>query len=108
MIKAAVPGLGEVNFGTLFPDGKLQTNYISETAERAGNPAIAAAYLDGIAALIDGVVRRDGTPWNWRVEVFGELPKISQVLAHSDGWLRLMIEARRQFMERVISQQAPK
>jgi hypothetical protein len=45
----------------------------------------------------------DGTPWNWRVEVFGELPKISQVLAHSDGWLRLMIEARRQFMERAIS-----
>jgi hypothetical protein len=60
MIKAAVPGVGDVNFGTLFPYGKLQTNYISDTAARIGDPTIAAVYLDGLAALIDGVVRRDG------------------------------------------------
>jgi hypothetical protein len=103
MIKAAIPGLGDVNFGTLFPDGKLQTNYISETSERAGDPTIAAAYLDRVAALIDGAtVRREGTPWNWRVEVYGELPRISQLLARSDEWLRLMIETRRRFLERVI------
>jgi len=54
-------------------------------AARAGDPAVASAYLDGIAILIDGAtVRRDGTPWNWRVEVYGELPQISQVLARGE------------------------
>jgi hypothetical protein len=48
------------------------------------------------------------TPWNWRVEVFGEIPKISQVLAHSDEWLGLVIEARRKFIERAIAEQTPK
>ena len=76
ILKAAVPGLGDVNFGTLFPDGKLQTNYISETAERAGDPTIAAAYLDGVATLIEGAtVRRNENPWTWCVEVYGELPQ---------------------------------
>jgi len=103
MLKAAVPGLGDVNFGTLFPDGKLQTNYISDTAARAGDPSIAAAYLDGIAALIDGAtVRRDGLPWSWRVEIYGELPKIGEALARGDEWLSLMIETRRRFIERAI------
>ena len=29
ILKAPIPNLGEVNFGTLFPDGTVQTNYIS-------------------------------------------------------------------------------
>jgi hypothetical protein len=101
IVKVAVPCIGDINFGTLFPDGKLHTNYISDTAERAGDPSIAAAYLDGIAALIDGAtVRRDKNPWTWCVEVYGELPKISRVLERGDDWLRLMIETRRRFLER--------
>jgi hypothetical protein len=105
MIKAAVPGLGDVNFGTLFPDGKLQTNYISDTSVRAGDPTIAAAYLDGVASLIDGAtVRRDRdkNPWNWRVEVYGGLPEILPLLARGDEWLSLMVETRRRFLERAI------
>ncbi len=103
MLKAAVPGLGDVNFGTVFPDGKVQTNYISESAARAGDATIAATYLDGVAVLIDGAtVRREGAAWNWRVEIYGELPQISQLLDRGEEWLSLMIQTRRRFLERTI------
>lgn len=100
MIKATIPNFGEVNFGTLFPDGKLQTNYISESAERIGDETIASDYLDGLAALVDGAtVRRDGKPWTWRIEVFGDLPAIAGILAREDNWIALMKTAHRRFIE---------
>lgn len=100
MLKAAVPSIGDINFGTIFPDGSLQTNYISETADRIGNPSIAADYLDGVARLVEGAnVSRNGAPWTWRVEVFGALPLVSKLLEHSDDWLNLMQIARRRFFE---------
>ena len=100
IIKAAIPNFVEVNFGTLFPDGTVQTNYISESSERIGDPTIAAEYLDGVARLIEGAaVRRDGTSWNWRVEVLGQLPKILSLLARSEEWLALMKTARQRFMK---------
>lgn len=37
IIKSMIPAFGEVNFGTLFPDGKFQTNYISDSSERIGD-----------------------------------------------------------------------
>ncbi len=98
MIKSAIPNFGEVNFGTLFPEGKLQTNYISDLSERIGDQTIAADYLNGLARLINGAsVRRDGKPWTWRVEVFGELPEIAGLLERSEDWLALMKEARTRF-----------
>lgn len=100
IIKATIPNFAEVNFGTLFPDGTVQTNYISESSERLGDPSIAAEYLDGVARLIEGAsVRRDGTSWNWRVEVFGQLPKISLLLASGEEWLALMKAARHRFIK---------
>lgn len=100
IIKSLIPDFGEVNFGTLFPDGKLQTNYISESSERVGDTSIASDYLDGLAGLIDeATVRRDGKPWTWRVEIFGELPAVSQVLPHAEEWIALMKAARWRFAE---------
>lgn len=100
IIKSSIPNFGEVNFGTLFPDGKFQTNYIAESSERIGDRTIAENYLDGLAALIDGAtVRRDGKPWTWRVEVFGELPVVSSIVARADEWIELMKAARWRFNE---------
>lgn len=100
IVKSDVPRLGDVNFGTIFPDGTLQTNYISESAARIGDASIAADYLDGVAKLIEGAtVRREGAPWTWRVEVFGALPAASKLLERGDEWLALMREARCRFIE---------
>ena len=100
MIKAPITNFGEVNFGTLFPTGKFQTNYISNSSERIGDKTIAAHYLDNLAALLDGgTVYRGGSPWTWRVEVFGEMPAIAKILAHGDEWIALMRTARQRFTE---------
>lgn len=100
IIKASVPTIPDVNFATIFPDGTLQTNYISGSSENIGDPSIAADYLKGLAALIpDADVRRKGTPWNWRVNVFDALPSLSSALSRGDEWLELMQSARRRFVE---------
>lgn len=100
IIKSTVPTIPDVNFGTIFPDGTLQTNYISESSEKIGDPSIAADYLNSLARLIDGAtVRRDGTPWNWRVDVFGALPRVSSVLSRGNDWLELMQSTRRRFVD---------
>jgi hypothetical protein len=100
MIKATIPNFGEVNFGTLFPDGTVQTNYVSDSSERLGDASIAAAYLDGVASLIEGAaVRRDGKPWTWRVEVLGQLPKASLLLERSEEWIALMKAAKDRFIK---------
>jgi hypothetical protein len=111
IVKAAIPNFGNVNFGTLFTDGTFQTNYISDSSEVVGDKAIAADYLNGLAALLDGgTVCRDGKPWTWRVQVFGEPPMIAQALAHGDEWIALMRIARQRFTEaaaaRMIKQSA--
>jgi hypothetical protein len=99
MIKASIANFGEVNFGTIYQDGTFQTNYISESSERIGDPMIAAKYLDGVAGLIpDATVRREGKSWAWRVEVFGALPKIASAIARGDEWIALMREAKGQFV----------
>ena len=100
IVKAAIPNFGNVNFGTLFTDGTFQTNYISYSSECVGDKAIAADYLDGLAALLDGgTVCRDGESWTWRVQVFGEPPAIAKALAHGDEWIALMRTARQRFTE---------
>lgn len=101
IIKAAVPTIPEVNFATIFPDGTLQTNYISGSSEKIGDPSIASDYLTGLAKLIGGRadVRRVGTPWNWRIDVLGALPSISSALNRGDEWLELMQTTRKRFVE---------
>jgi hypothetical protein len=100
MIKAYIPNFGEINFGTIFPDGRLQTNYISDFAERVGDESIARDYLDGVAALIDGaIVRRDGKSWTWRVELYGEIPPVSRLIGRDDQWIDLMKVARGRFCD---------
>jgi hypothetical protein len=100
MIKALISNFGEVNFATIFPDGRVHTNYISESSERISDETIAADYLNGLASLIDGAtVRRDGKSWTWRVELFGELPTLSCILPHATAWIELMKVARWRFTQ---------
>ena len=88
-------GYSPINFGSIFPDGTIRTNYIAETAAQLGAPEIADAYLDGVAALIpDAEVRRVGTPWTWKVIVRGRDPRVEPLLDHEDEWIALIESAR--------------
>ena len=78
----------KVNFGTLFPNGDLNTNYIVDSANEIGNPQIGEDYLEAVAGLVPGAtVKKDGKYWTWRVVVGGRKPKIADVLKRSDEWL---------------------
>ena len=78
----------KVNFGTLFPNGDLNTNYIVESANEIGNPQIGEDYLEAVAGLVPGAtVKKDGKYWTWRVVVGGKRPRIADVLKRFDEWL---------------------
>jgi hypothetical protein len=51
-------------------------------------------------------MKRDGPPWTWRAEVFGEQPAIASTLKRADEWIALMKEARRRFTEAANAQTA--
>ena len=75
----------KVNFGTLFPNGDLYTNYIVGSAWERGNLQIGVDYLEAVARLVPGAtVKKDGKPWTWCVVVGGRKPKIADVLKRSD------------------------
>ena len=78
----------KVNFGTLFPNGDLNTNYIVDNAKEIGDPQIGEDYLEAVARLVPGAtVKKDGGYWTWRVVVGGRKPKIADVLKRSNEWL---------------------
>ena len=77
-----------INFGTLFPNGDLYTNYVVESAKEIGDPQIGVDYLEAVARLVPGAtVKKDGNYWTWCVVVGGRKPKIADVLKRSDEWL---------------------
>ena len=77
-----------VNFGTLFPNGDLNTNYVVHAANECGDPQVGVDYLDTVAKLIPGAtVKKDGAYWTWRVVVNGKKPTIASALERCDEWL---------------------
>lgn len=83
-----------VNFGTLFPDGDINTNYVVWNAEQSGDPQVGVDYLEAVARLVPGAtVKKDGHYWTWRVVVDGRKPKIADVLKQYDEWLRAIERA---------------
>ena len=84
----------KVNFGTLFSNGELNTNYVVWNAEESGDPQVGVDYLEAVARLVPGArVKKDGNYWTWRVVVDGRKPKIAEVLKRSDEWLRAVGQA---------------
>ena len=78
----------KVNFGTLFPDGTLNTNYIAESAEEAGDLQVGVDYLEAVKGLIPGSkVKRVGNSWTWRVVMENRLPKFTVALERAEEWL---------------------
>ena len=92
--------LGKLNFGSVYPDGLLDTNYICASAEEAGDISVGVDYLAGIAAMVPGAaVLKKGNPWTWRVVAGKSLPRVETVLQRSDDWLALIDKTLARFME---------
>ena len=84
----------KVNFGTLFPNGDLDTNYVVYYAEQSGDPQVGVDYLEAVARLLPGAtVKKDGNYWSWRVVVDGRKPKVGDLLEHSNEWLTAIGQA---------------
>lgn len=98
------PEIGNANFGSIYADGTLETSYLCETAEKAGNLSIGTGYLEGLAALIPGAradLDPDRAKWTWRVAVGRQAPSISSLVAQSDSWLVLIETAIRRFEDQL-------
>ena len=78
----------KVNFGTFFPDGTLDTNYIAWRAEEYGDPQVGVEYLEALAALVPySTVKKTGNTWTWRVVANDRLIRFDVPLARPDEWL---------------------
>lgn len=96
--------LGNLNFGTIYPYGDLDTNYICHSAWFAGDISVGEDYLAGIAEFIPGAgVSKKGKYWTWRVTADGSdkwrLPPVETVLEHSDEWFELIDKTLARFMD---------
>ena len=94
-----------MNFGTIFPDGRLGTNYICASAEKLGDVGIGVQYLEGIASLIPGAsVLKKGNSWTWRVVVGGVLPSARPLLEKAEAWAALIEETQKAFIRKIEDQ----
>ena len=77
-----------INFGTFFPDGTLNTNYIADSAEQAADLQTGVDYLDALSGLIpEARVKKVGKSWTWKIVVRDRLPKFAVPLKRSKEWL---------------------
>ncbi len=86
------------NFIVFRNDGTFQNSGIALTTAQAGQPEIGEQYLEGLAKLIGGEVRRvagDSTKsrFHWTVRKHGHPAATADLLAHKDGWLDLIRNA---------------
>jgi hypothetical protein len=95
-----VDGVGKVNFGSIFPNGTIATNYICWTAdEKFGQISIGTDYLSKIASLLPGSsIHREGKPWSWRVVANGVLPPVKPLLSHAQQWRDAIAETQQKFL----------
>lgn len=96
--------LGNLNFGTIYPYGDIDTNYICYSAYCAGDISVGEDYLAGIAEFIPGAgVSKKGNSWTWRVTADGSdkwrLPSVDTVLQRPDDWLKLIDKTLSRLME---------
>jgi hypothetical protein len=95
-----VAELGNVNFGSIFPDGTIATTYICDSAKRAGDKSIGEQYLSELSALLPGSeVRRKGEEWTWKVVVDGRAPKVRPLLEKAQEWRALIARTQDRFRE---------
>ncbi|MBT3358866.1 MAG: hypothetical protein HN403_04475 [Rhodospirillales bacterium] len=89
---------GRVKFGTIFKNGRIDTNHICAMAREVGARQIGEDYLDGVAALIDGAsALKSGNDMTWRVMKDGQLPEIAEFLDVSREWLELIEDCMGKF-----------
>lgn len=91
---------GKINFGSIFKDGTVNTNYICSSAEAAGDLSIGERYLQQLADLLDGYeVKKDGKSWNWRVCKGKSYPSIRECLAVQEKWMALIENTMQAFLK---------
>lgn len=86
------------NFIVFRNDGTFQNSGIALTTAQAGHPEIGEQYLEGLAQLVGGEVRRVAgnsikSRFHWTVRKHGKPAATADLLARKDGWLDLIRNA---------------
>lgn len=76
------------NLGCIYPNRDVRTEMANWVASDIGRLDLAHGYLEGLAAMIGGSVRRTPKPTGWYVTADGKrVPAVDQLLDHADEWL---------------------
>jgi hypothetical protein len=88
MLKWQDSKANKYNLGCIYPNGYLYTRPVNWMADGIGKLHLAHDYLERLATLIKGSVRRTPKPAAWYVTADGKkVPSLDQLLDVSAEWL---------------------
>lgn len=79
-----------INFGIFRQDGTFENKGLAD-AKGPNNEPLGMTYLEGLADVVGGYVRKENTTWNWAARnADGSLLRVEQLLNREDEVLSLM------------------
>ena len=79
------------HLGVVDRTGGVGTDYVNWSADSVGRVDLSHAYLDHLAPLVGGVVRRTPKQTGWWVSVDGAYPQLDRLLDRAEDWKEAIV-----------------